>query len=192
VLFVPILTPVGHSVRISISEFGRVESLDGWEEIFAGVAQTTRDFLKLTDEKALRSLQVYFALLPENAWVRAPSWELTYPLGFGEQLILFRPRAVLTSLDESRVSWTFGTNVSAEGWPLQQPTDSESAEDNPRWSVDSATVRGGSLFGTTEVSRSDGFLTHQRVEMVFELEQDFGGAPVHTTAVESVELRREE
>lgn len=179
----------GRTLKVVITPKGRVESLEGYAEVYRGSPleeELRRGGELLTDESFRYDVQALFALLPESPLSSGSRWEATYPFIVFEDEVTFRPRFQRVESGPGTARWTFVTALDDQG----QEVDASA----PREFVSEADVKNASLRGESVISSQDGLPLRQSLEVVLEvvIPSPFGGESLPGVVKQHVEVRREE
>jgi len=184
VTILPVVEPVGKSIRVVLSPSGRVRSVRGWARIFegtnAGKALANQE-TAMTDAWFLENAQSLFVLLPERQVDTGEPWRMPYRRSMFGKGIEFDARC-------STAKPAAGTFAYAMGSASPGPAEASAQRG---WVTDATEILDASLLGTCEVSTADGFATRQTIDFVARVNTPgpLGGA-MESTAEERLSLVR--
>jgi hypothetical protein len=189
----------GKTLEVVMQRDGRVDSLKGYAEIYAGTPLA--DLLKkdgeiLTNESYQEEVQLLFLRLPTVPLAEGASWKTTYGFSVFERDFLLEPRCEMRELTKATAQWSFFALAEGEegAVPVAVPAGASKEEPPTVAGLLAGTkIRSASYQGVATVSLIDGLLEHQSAERIVgaDVPNPLGKPePVPSVVTQKIELRR--
>jgi hypothetical protein len=188
----------GKTLGLLLTQDGRVESVSGYAEIYAGTPlgeALKKDGELLTNESYREEVQLLFAPLPAIALDEGAKWKSSYAFSVFHRDFLLEPACVLRERTASSVRWSFEALAEGEkgAVPVAIPAGATDEEVSPAAGLLSGTkIRSASLQGQATVSLLDGLLELQTAKRVVgaDVPNPVGTEPIPSVVTHRIEVRR--
>ncbi|NOT30021.1 MAG: hypothetical protein HOP15_06180 [Planctomycetes bacterium] len=189
----------GKTLEVVVQRNGRVASLKGYAEIYAGTPLfelLKKDGELLTNASYQEEVQLLFAPLPSLPLAEGAAWNSAYSFSVFERSFLLEPRCEMRELTKASAQWSFSALAEGEKGTVPAAVPAGASKEEPLTAAGllaGTKIRSASFQGVSTVSLTDGLLEHQTAERVVgaDVPNPLGGPkPIPTVVTQRIELRR--